>query len=155
MAQCEASAISIFRVDPQRRCFGLGAVQRVKQSKYGPSRSGRRYPLVFSMRKAAVEIRLKRPGPAPHEPRAVRELSPQQKRDPALADRIVELRSSRFLQGEERLTGRPGVTLQAGQLRPAAVGPLRTYDAPGHAPLFGRLRAAPTQPQQFVSEPIR
>src|SRR6185295_19218988 len=104
-------------------------------------------PLVLSVRKAAVEIRLERPGPASHEPRSVRELSSQQKANSALANGVVDLRSSRFLQCEERLTGRPRVTLQARQLRPAAVGALRTYNAPGHTPLFGRVRAAPAQAQ--------
>src|SRR6266542_1987481 len=93
----------------------------------------------------AVEIRLERPGPASHKPRTVRELSSQKKRDSPLADQVVDVHNSRFLQREERLTGRPRVTFQPGQLRPAAVGALRTHDAPGHTPLFGLVRAAPAQ----------
>jgi len=100
-------------------------------------------PLVLSVRKVAVEIRLKWPGPASHEPRSIRELSPQQKSDSALAYRIVDLRSSRFLQREERLDRSPTRHSPGRQLRPPAVDALRTHDESGYASLFGRVRTAP------------
>jgi hypothetical protein len=67
----------------------------------GPRGAGGGNPLVFTMRKLAVEVRLKWPRTAPHEPRTVIELRAQEKVQPTLI-RGVARGDAGFVQRDQR-----------------------------------------------------
>ena len=86
-----------------------------------PSRGRCRDPLVFAMRKAAVEVTLKRPRPTAHIPRPILELRPQQVVEAVLINRIRRLGFPANVQGQERAPRCPRIARQIRQLRPTTI----------------------------------
>ena len=101
------------------------------------------------MRKLSVEVRLKSPGTRPHPPRAVLELSAQEKIDATLISRIARRQLPGVVQREECRPRGPCVTFQTWQLRPTTVGTLTRHELADVGLQLLRRLPRPRQPEEL------
>ena len=97
----------------------------------GPVGRRRGDPLVVSVGKAALEVRLERYGTAPQVPRSVFELRGQKEFDPPLVGRIGRRDGAGLFQGHQGLPRCKRITGERGKYSPTAVGSLLPQQVAG------------------------
>jgi hypothetical protein len=121
------TVLSNFFDQPPRICGERLLRYCIAQPHGGPSRAGRRDPLIVIVAEAALEIGLEFRGAAADEPGSVLALRAEQKRD-AAAIRLIAGGNAQFMHGVEDLAGSIGIAPEVRRLRPSAVRMLESYE---------------------------